>query len=89
MSKKGVLTKGNFQRQMGELKRKIKQTIHDANSCDDEIHEFRDHQHELSSQLEERQLNVQQLQGNSDTLDGDLDRLFEQKHKVGKWLPHA
>lgn len=81
ISKKGVLTKGNFQRQMGDLKKKIKHTIHDANSCDEEIREYRDHQHELSNSLEERQLNVQQLQGNTDTLDGDLERMLETKHK--------
>jgi len=80
MNKK-VLTKGTFQRQMGELKKKIKTTIQDANSSDAEIRELREHQHGLSAQLEEKQLNVQQLQSNADTLDGDVERLAENKAK--------
>lgn len=80
VSKKTV-TKGTFQRQLNELKKKIKQTINDANASDLEIRELREQQQELSGQLEERQLNVQQLQGSADTLDGDVDRLVEQKQK--------
>ncbi|CAH1795383.1 unnamed protein product, partial [Owenia fusiformis] len=80
MNKK-IMTKGTFQRQMAETKKKIKRTIEDANSCDSEIKELREHQQILSGQLEERQVNVQQLQGSTDTLDGDIDRLMEQKTK--------
>ncbi|WAQ97414.1 CCD40-like protein [Mya arenaria] len=80
MSKK-VLTKGTFERQMNETRKKIKQTIQEANSCDDEIKQLRDHQTDLSSELEQHQVNVQQLQSNSDTIDGDIDRLIEVKQK--------
>lgn len=56
--------------------------LKEANSCDGEIGELRDHQVDLSQQLEQRQVNVQQLQGESDTLDGDIDNLLELKQKV-------
>ena len=81
MNKK-ILTKGTFQRQMAEMKKKIKSTIQEGNQCDGSIHEMRLHQQELSGQLEEHQLNVQQLQGSADTLDGDIDRFMENKQKV-------
>ncbi|KAK3598746.1 hypothetical protein CHS0354_028798 [Potamilus streckersoni] len=80
MNKK-VLTKGTFERQMTETRKKIKQTIQEANGCDTEIQELRQHQQELSQQLEQRQINVQHLQSSSDTLDGDIDRLVEVKQK--------
>jgi len=54
----------------------------EANGCDGEIQELRDHQVDISSQLEQRQINVQQLQGSSDTMDGDIERLLEVKQKV-------
>ena len=76
------MTRGTFQRQTAELKKKIKTTISDANACDGEIRELRGHQQELSAQLEDRQLNVQQLQSSADILDGDVDRLAQTKHKV-------
>lgn len=79
--KKKVLTKGTFERQMQELRKKIKSTIQDANSCDGEIRDLRDHQHNLSGSLEEKQINCQQLQMSSDTLDGDVDRTAELKAK--------
>ncbi|XP_060084117.1 coiled-coil domain-containing protein 40-like [Ylistrum balloti] len=78
---KNVLTKGTFERQMAELRKKIKHTIQEANSCDSEIQELRDHQQELSSQLEQNQVTVQHLQSNSDTMDGDIERLLEVKQK--------
>ncbi|KAL5019139.1 hypothetical protein ScPMuIL_004861 [Solemya velum] len=55
--------------------------LSEANSCDKEIQELRQHQQDLSHQLEERQIHVQQLQGASDTLDGDIDRMSEVKQK--------
>merc|ERR1719239_749976 len=79
--KKKTLTKGTFERQMGELRKKIKTTIQDANSCDTEIQDLRSHQQALSQQLEEKQINCQQLQSTSDTLDGDVDRTAEVKQK--------
>ncbi|XP_071132695.1 coiled-coil domain-containing protein 40-like [Mytilus edulis] len=78
---KKVLTKGTFERQMGELRKKIKVTITEANSCDGEINELRDHQTDLSQQLEQRQVNVQQLQGEADTLDSDVENMVELKQK--------
>ncbi|XP_069123768.1 coiled-coil domain-containing protein 40-like [Argopecten irradians] len=78
---KNVLTKGTFERQMAELRKKIKHTIQEANSCDGEIQELRDHQLELSSQLEQNQVNVQQLQGASDSMDGEIEGLLEVKQK--------
>ncbi|XP_052261678.1 coiled-coil domain-containing protein 40-like isoform X2 [Dreissena polymorpha] len=80
MNKK-VLTKGTFERQMNETRKKIKQTIQEANSCDSEIQQLREHQTQLSSQLEQGQVTVQELQGGSDSLDGDIDRLIEVKQK--------
>ncbi|XP_059157116.1 coiled-coil domain-containing protein 40-like isoform X2 [Physella acuta] len=79
--KKKVVTKGNFERQMMEMKKKIKQTIQEANDCDNEIKELRDHQLLISQQLEEKQVNCQQLQSASDTLDGDVERTMEIKHR--------
>lgn len=78
---KKVLTKGTFQRQMGETRKKIKNTIQDASNCDIEIRELREGQQELSHGLEDKQITVQQLQGNADTLDGDVERLVELKQK--------
>ncbi|XP_021370653.1 coiled-coil domain-containing protein 40-like isoform X2 [Mizuhopecten yessoensis] len=78
---KNVLTKGTFERQMAELRKKIKHTIQEANSCDGEIQDLRDHQLDLSSQLEQNQVTVQHLQSNSDTMDGDIERLLEVKQK--------
>lgn len=54
----------------------------EANSCDGEINELRDHQTDLSQQLEQRQINVQQLQGEADTLDSDVENMVELKQKV-------
>ena len=54
----------------------------DANDCDGEIRELREHQQALSMELEQKQINCQQLEGTSDTLDGDIDRLLEQKQRV-------
>ena len=79
---KKVVTKGSFQRQLAELRKKIKQTISDANQCDSEIKEYRDHQQGLSHNLEEKQINCQQLQTTTDTLDEDIERLAEQKARV-------
>ncbi|XP_046379305.2 coiled-coil domain-containing protein 40-like isoform X2 [Haliotis rufescens] len=84
--KQKVVTKGTFERQMAEHRRKIKQTTNDASSCDSDIHELRDHQQELSGQLEEKQVNCQQLQGSADTLDGDIERLLDVKLKNMKDL---
>jgi len=56
--------------------------LQEANSCDGEITQLRDHQRDLSGHLENGQVGVQQLQGDSDTLDGDIDRLIEVKQKV-------
>ncbi|KAK2152124.1 hypothetical protein LSH36_339g05000 [Paralvinella palmiformis] len=53
----------------------------EANHCDEELQELRQHQQALAHQLEEKQLNVQQLQNNSDTLDGDVERLLENKQR--------
>merc|ERR1719346_835404 len=78
MNKK-VVTKGTFQRQLVDLKKKIKTTIQDASQCDDNLRELRDHQSVLSSKLEEQQLNTQQLQSTTDVLDSDVERLIEQK----------
>ncbi|XP_046567885.1 coiled-coil domain-containing protein 40-like [Haliotis rubra] len=91
--KQKVVTKGTFERQMAEHRRKIKQTVNDASSCDNDIHELLDHQQELSGQLEEKQVNCQQLQGSADTLDGDIERLLDVKLKnmkdlVGKQQKH-
>ncbi|KAK3796467.1 hypothetical protein RRG08_009244 [Elysia crispata] len=79
--KKKVVTKGTFERQMAEQRKKIKQTISEANGCDSEIKELRDHQQGLTEQLEEKQLNCQQLQSTSDSLDGDVERTLEVKQK--------
>ncbi|GFR74317.1 coiled-coil domain-containing protein 40 [Elysia marginata] len=79
--KKKVVTKGTFERQMAEQRKKIKQTIHEANGCDIEIKDLREHQQGLSEQLEEKQINCQQLQSTSDSLDGDVERTFEVKQK--------
>ncbi|CAL1527056.1 unnamed protein product [Lymnaea stagnalis] len=79
--KKKVVTKGIFERQMGEIRKKIKQTIQEANACDGEIQELRDHQQVMSEQLEQKQINCQQLQGASDSLDGDIDRTMEIKQR--------
>ncbi|GFO16023.1 coiled-coil domain-containing protein 40 [Plakobranchus ocellatus] len=79
--KKKVVTKGTFERQMAELRKKIKQTIHEANACDGEIRELQEHQQGLSEQLEEKQVNCQQLQSASDSLDGDVERTLEVKQK--------
>ncbi|XP_013409019.1 coiled-coil domain-containing protein 40 isoform X1 [Lingula anatina] len=78
---KKVLTKGTFQRQLAELRKKIKQTVQDASGCDQEIRQLREHQQQLSQQLEDRQTNCQQLQGKADELDVDVERLYEQKQK--------
>jgi FtsZ-binding cell division protein ZapB len=67
---------------MAELKKKIKSTIGQSNSCDGEIRELREHQQELSEQLEYKQIDLQALQSSADTLDGDTDRLQQTKHKV-------
>ncbi|XP_064620964.1 coiled-coil domain-containing protein 40-like isoform X2 [Lineus longissimus] len=80
MNKK-VITKGTFQRQLAETKKKIKNTIQDANSSDADIKDLREHQQTLSMELEERQVNCNQLQSSADTLDGDVERLMEQKQK--------
>ncbi|BFZ02980.1 hypothetical protein BsWGS_06019 [Bradybaena similaris] len=79
--KKNTVTKGTFERQMGELRKKIKQTINEANACDNEIQKLRDLQQSMSEKLEEKQINCQQLQGISDTLDGDIERSLEIKQK--------
>uniref|UniRef100_A0A0B7A0L2 Coiled-coil domain-containing protein 40 n=1 Tax=Arion vulgaris TaxID=1028688 RepID=A0A0B7A0L2_9EUPU len=79
--KKKTVTKGTFERQMGELRKKIKQTINEANACDSEIKSLREHQEALSDKLEEKQVSCQQLQGVSDTLDGDIERSLEIKQK--------
>jgi predicted nucleic acid-binding Zn-ribbon protein len=79
--KKKTMTKGTFERQMVEMKKKIKQTINEANACDSEIRTLREHQQTLSEQLEEKQVKCQQLQGVSDTLDGDIERCLEIKQK--------
>ncbi|KAH9504072.1 Coiled-coil domain-containing protein 40 [Bulinus truncatus] len=79
--KNKIVTKGTFERQMGEMRKKIKQTIQEANSCDSELKELREHQQAVSEQLEQKQVNCQQLQGASDTLDGDLERAVEVKQR--------
>ena len=59
----------------------------DANECDTEIRQLREHQVELSKSLEEKQVNCQTLQGNADTLDGDIEKMMELKQKVRTVLP--
>lgn len=80
-SSKKVLTKGNFERQMAELRKKIKITIQAANECDSEIVQLREHQVDLGQQLEEKQVNCQTLQSSSDTLDGDVEQMLEIKQR--------
>ncbi|KAK6170441.1 hypothetical protein SNE40_018834 [Patella caerulea] len=75
------LTKGTFERQMAETRKKIKTTIQDANACEDEIRQLHQHQQILSHQLEDKQLNCQQLQGSADSMDSDIERLAEMKQR--------
>ncbi|XP_055874600.1 coiled-coil domain-containing protein 40-like [Biomphalaria glabrata] len=76
-----IVTKGTFERQMGEMRKKIKQTIQEANGCDTEMKELREHQQTISEQLEQKQVNCQQLQGALDTMDGDIERALEVKQR--------
>ena len=64
------------------FKYRVRFFCQDANDCDGEIRELREHQQALSMELEQKQINCQQLEGTSDTLDGDIDRLLEQKQRV-------
>ncbi|XP_025098485.1 coiled-coil domain-containing protein 40-like isoform X2 [Pomacea canaliculata] len=78
---KKILTKGSFERQMAELRKKIKTTIQDANDCDTEIRQLREHQMELGKHLEEKQVNCQTLQSSAETLDGDVQQMLELRQK--------
>ncbi|XP_035694889.1 coiled-coil domain-containing protein 40-like [Branchiostoma floridae] len=78
---KKVVTQGNFQKKLGEMRKKIKQTAQDANGCDREIQELRQQQQELSKMLEDKQITCQQLQSSVDTLEGDIDNIQEIKER--------
>lgn len=54
----------------------------EANGCDTEMKELREHQQTISEQLEQKQVNCQQLQGALDTMDGDIERALEVKQRV-------
>ena len=58
-----LLTKGAFEREAMELKKKIKATIGDAFKCDEEIGDLRHHQEDLGIQLEEKQKILEELSG--------------------------
>uniref|UniRef100_H2XUM1 Coiled-coil domain-containing protein 40 n=1 Tax=Ciona intestinalis TaxID=7719 RepID=H2XUM1_CIOIN len=74
-------TKGTFQKKLLEIKKKVKQTQKDAETCDTDIRQLRENQAEVGRNLEEKQIAVQQLQGMVDTLEGDIEHLAEIKQR--------
>ncbi|KAF6040311.1 CCDC40 [Bugula neritina] len=80
-SKDKTVTKGTFQRQQAELKKKIKATIQDAQSCDDELQGLRNDQKQLGQMLETKQIRCRELESNADSLDGDIERQLEMKQR--------
>ncbi|XP_078491914.1 coiled-coil domain-containing protein 40 [Ciona intestinalis] len=74
-------TKGTFQKKLLEIKKKVKQTQKDAETCDTDIRQLRENQAEVGRNLEEKQISVQQLQGMVDTLEGDIEHLAEIKQR--------
>ena len=56
-----VVTKGTAQRELQELKRKIKQTSQNAAACDSELAALRAHQGVVGRELEERSRAIQQV----------------------------
>jgi len=50
------VTKGTLHHQIADLKKKIKQALADANSCDAEMRELKGHQQQFGVDLDERQV---------------------------------
>jgi hypothetical protein len=50
------VTKGALHHQIADLKKKIKQTLADANSCDVEMRELKAQQQQFGADLDERQV---------------------------------
>jgi len=66
---------------MGELRKKVKTTIQDAQGCDGELHSLREDQKQLGQMLESKQIQCRELEGNADSLDGDIERQLEMKQR--------
>jgi len=76
---KNLLTKGAFEREAMELKKKIKATIGDAFKCDEEIGDLRHHQEDLANHLEDKQKTLEELSAMAGGLEEENEQYMEHK----------
>ncbi|PAA68484.1 hypothetical protein BOX15_Mlig020612g1 [Macrostomum lignano] len=74
-----VVTKGAMQRELNELRKRIKQTIKTTNECDEDIEDLRQKQSLLESEIAERNERCNQLQQEADRLNETLASLTDMK----------
>merc|ERR1712150_255262 len=77
LGEKAKLSKGSFHKKLSELKKKLKTISDEANNCDQEIHQLRDHQQEMGGMLEEHQSTTQMLQTSIENKEGDVASMME------------
>ena len=82
MPRKDTQTKGDFQRQLGDLRKKIRDIMKESTECDHEMENLRDQQQQISQDLDSRQAGVRGLESSIHTVDGDIEKLHETKQKV-------
>jgi FtsZ-binding cell division protein ZapB len=70
-------TRAQFQKKTLELKKKVKQTTHNATLCDRMIRELRSSQQNISQQLEEKQRSCQELRSSVESIDAEIEELQE------------
>jgi coiled-coil domain-containing protein 40 len=77
-----VLTQGKVQREIIDIKRRIKETSHEMNELETEIRLLKDKQNQLADILEDKQKSVQSLQTEVELKDADIDELHQQRQEV-------
>ena len=79
--KKPVVTEGQMQKEMIETKKKIKQSLQEAESADTEINRLREEQAELQKTLTEKKRSLDTMQEQTSELDAEYEKLLEDRQR--------
>ncbi|XP_075260271.1 coiled-coil domain-containing protein 40-like [Convolutriloba macropyga] len=79
--KRPVVTEGQMQKQLIETKKKIKQSLQDADNAEAEINKLRSEQVELQSVLSDKRRSLESMQEQSSELDAEYEKLLEDRQR--------
>merc|ERR1712043_158718 len=79
--KRPVVTEGQMQKQLIETKKKIKQSMREADKAESEINQLRAEQVELQTALSEKRRSLESMQEQSAELDAEYEKLLEDRQR--------